>query len=199
MRSLRPPSIRPSSEASVSTCAPKPPTAASSIVTATSCVDSRVRIIRSSSGLAKRMSATVAERPIASSWAAALVASSSRVPSERIATWRPSRTMRPRPISSSSGFAGRSTPVPLPRGVSHRDRPGIVLRHGVDHVRELGLISCRHHHEIGERAEIGEVERSGMRRAVRADQAGPVHRKAHRQVLDRDVVDHLVVGALEEG
>ena len=38
-----------------------------------------------------------------------------------------------------------------------------------------------------------------MGRAVGADQPGAVDREAHRQVLDRHVVDHLVVGALEEG
>ena len=38
-----------------------------------------------------------------------------------------------------------------------------------------------------------------MGRAVGADQAGAVHREAHRQALDRDVVHDLVVGALQEG
>ncbi len=35
--------------------------------------------------------------------------------------------------------------------------------------------------------------------AVGADQAGAVDREAHRQVLDRDVMHHLVVAALQEG
>ena len=38
-----------------------------------------------------------------------------------------------------------------------------------------------------------------MGRAVGADEARPVHGEAHRQALDRDVVHHLVVGALQEG
>ena len=38
-----------------------------------------------------------------------------------------------------------------------------------------------------------------MRGAVRPDQASPVHRKPDRQILDRNIVDDLVVGALEEG
>ena len=53
--------------------------------------------------------------------------------------------------------------------------------------------------EIGQGAQIGEVEAAGMGRAVGADQPGAVHREAHRQILDRDVVHDLVVGALEEG
>src|SRR4029079_9975515 len=65
VRILRPASTSPSSLASVSTCAPKPPIEASSTVAATSCVVSRRRIISLSSGLAKRRSATVADRPMA--------------------------------------------------------------------------------------------------------------------------------------
>ena len=38
-----------------------------------------------------------------------------------------------------------------------------------------------------------------MGRAVGADQPGAVDREAHRQALDRDVVDDLVVAALQEG
>ena len=38
-----------------------------------------------------------------------------------------------------------------------------------------------------------------MGRPVGADEAGAVDGEAHRQVLDRHVVDDLVVGALQEG
>ena len=38
-----------------------------------------------------------------------------------------------------------------------------------------------------------------VRGAVAADQAGAVEREHHRQVLQRDVVDQLVVAALQEG
>ena len=38
-----------------------------------------------------------------------------------------------------------------------------------------------------------------MRRAVGAHEAGAVEREAHGQVLDGDVVDDLVVAALQEG
>ena len=37
-----------------------------------------------------------------------------------------------------------------------------------------------------------------MRRAVSPTKAGAIHREHDRQVLDRDVVDDLVVGALQE-
>src|SRR4051794_19230024 len=67
VRILSPASNSPSSLASVSTCAPSPPTAASSTVTATSCVVSSRRISSRSSGFAKRRSAKVADKPMASS------------------------------------------------------------------------------------------------------------------------------------
>ena len=38
-----------------------------------------------------------------------------------------------------------------------------------------------------------------MGRAVGADQSGAIDRKAYRQALDRDIVHHLVIGALQEG
>ena len=54
-------------------------------------------------------------------------------------------------------------------------------------------------HDARQAAEIGEVEAAGMGRAVGADRPGAVHGEAHRQRLDRHVVHHLVVGALQEG
>ena len=53
--------------------------------------------------------------------------------------------------------------------------------------------------KFGQAAEIGVVERAGMGGAVGADQAGAVDREAHRQALDRHVMDDLVVAALQEG
>ena len=66
-------------------------------------------------------------------------------------------------------------------------------------MHEFGLVGRRHDDEARQAAEIGDVERAGMGRAVGADQPGAVDREAHRQVLDRDVVHDLVVGALQEG
>src|ERR1043165_6487319 len=82
VRILRPASMSPSSLAKLSTCAPRPPVEASSIVTATSCAISRRRIRSVSSGFAKRRSAPVVDSLFASSSSAAFSASSSRVPSD---------------------------------------------------------------------------------------------------------------------
>jgi hypothetical protein len=70
---------------------------------------------------------------------------------------------------------------------------------GGDHMDELGLVGGRHHHHVGQAAEIGDVEGARMGRPVGADQPGAVEREAHRQLLDRHVMDDLVVGALQEG
>ena len=68
-------------------------------------------------------SATVAEMPCFSRSSAASSASLRRVPSERIATCLPSRTIRPLPISSTWPFFGISRPTPSPRGSSRRPPP----------------------------------------------------------------------------
>ena len=70
---------------------------------------------------------------------------------------------------------------------------------GCDHVDELGFVGRRHHRHVRQAGEIRDVERAGMRRAVRADQSGAVDRKPDRQLLDRHVVHDLVVAALQEG
>ena len=64
---------------------------------------------------------------------------------------------------------------------------------------QLGFVGRRHHDEVRQSGEISDVEAAGVRRPVRADQPGAVDGEAHRQVLDRHVVHHLVEGALQEG
>ena len=64
---------------------------------------------------------------------------------------------------------------------------------------EFGFVAGSHDHELGQAAEIGEIKRARMRRAVGADKAGAVHGETHRQLLDRDVVDDLIICALQEG
>ena len=64
---------------------------------------------------------------------------------------------------------------------------------------QLGLIGGGHVHHAGNGAEIGVVIIAGMGRSIGADIAGPVDGEAHRQALNGDVVDHLVISALQEG
>ena len=83
--------------------------------------------------------------------------------------------------------------------IAHRARAVVDRDLGRDHVHQFGLVGGRHDDEIGQAAEIGVVERTGMGRAVGADQAGAIDGEAHRQALDRHVMDDLVVAALQEG
>ena len=173
--------------------------AASSTVTTTSWVVISLRISAVSSGLAKRKSATVVDRPLASSWSAALSASARRVPSERIATLLPSLDHAALADLELLGRFGQRHAGARAARIAEGDRAAVVLGGGIGHVDQLGLVGRGHDHEVGQRAEIGHVEAAGVGRPVGADQPGAVDGEAHRQVLDRDVVHHLVEGALEEG
>ncbi len=109
---------------SCKTWLPKPPTAPSSTVTRTSCSRASRRISSSSSGLAKRASATVADSPKAASCSAALRHSGKRVPSDNSATAEPSRRMRPLPIASGTTLLGQRRRRCLPRAGSGRRKAG---------------------------------------------------------------------------
>src|SRR5262245_16790403 len=115
-RTLRPLSKTPCSASVCRTCEPKPPIEPSSTVTSTSCSRASRRMRSTSSGLAKRASATVVVSPCAASVSAASMHSARRVPNDNSATELPSRMIRPLPISSWMPNSGMSTPTPSPRG-----------------------------------------------------------------------------------
>ena len=122
-----------------------------------------------SSGLAKRASANVAETPKSASSSAAFRHSPSRAPRERSATSRP--------CADDPAFADRERPRRLPgrarRAFAARiaDRRGTVVDGGRrrDHVGEFCLVRRRHDDESRQTGEIGDVERAGVGRPVRAD------------------------------
>ena len=152
-----------------------------------------------SRGLAKRASATVVESPRAASSSAAFSASASRVPRRQ--------DRDPRAFAHDPSLADRQRDAALGHldadavaaRVAQRDRAAVVGGRGRDHVHELGLVRRRHDHHVRQAGEGGDVERAGVGRAVRADEPRPVDGEADGQVLDRDVVHDLVVGALQEG
>ena len=83
--------------------------------------------------------------------------------------------------------------------IAERRRAIIDRRGGGNHVDQFGLVGRRHQHKTRQAAEIGDVESAVMGRAIGTDQTGAIDREAHRQLLDRDIMDHLVIAALEEG
>ena len=102
------------------------------------------------------------------------------------------------PIEISSGRVGHRRALGGPAGISQRDR-ALVLECGPEHVDEHRLVARRHHDHVRKAAEVGDVVGAVMGRAVVADQPGAVHREGDVELLQADVVDDLVVGALEEG
>ena len=70
--------------------------------------------------------------------------------------------------------------------------------HGRHHMHQLGLIRAGHHRHVRQCRQIADVECPGMGRAVGTDKARAVEAKPHRKVLQRHVMDDLVIAALEE-
>ena len=70
---------------------------------------------------------------------------------------------------------------------------------GGEHLPGFVLVGGRHDQHIGDAAQVAEVEAAGVGRAVFADQAGAVDGEEYVQVLYRDIMDQLIVGALQEG
>ncbi|MNS80830.1 hypothetical protein D3C72_1145270 [compost metagenome] len=82
--------------------------------------------------------------------------------------------------------------------IAHGARARLVERRG-QQLTALVLVGRRHHHHVGDAAQVGDIVGTRVRGAVGADQAGAVQREHHRQVLQRHVVDQLVIAALQEG
>ena len=70
---------------------------------------------------------------------------------------------------------------------------------GVEHLAALVLVGGRHEHHVRDAAQEGDVVGALMGGAIAADETGAIDREHDRQVLQRDIVHELVVGALQEG
>ena len=68
-----------------------------------------------------------------------------------------------------------------------------------EHVDELVLVLGLHVDEVRDVAEVADVEEAVVGGAVVAAEAAAVHAEADREVLQRDVMNDHVVGALHEG
>ena len=82
--------------------------------------------------------------------------------------------------------------------VAHGDRAGLVSEGEAGHRPHLVGVLRGHQRHVRDAAQVGEVEDAVVRPAVVADQAGPVQKEAHGQVLQGDIVDDLVVRALQK-
>ena len=82
--------------------------------------------------------------------------------------------------------------------VAHRDRM-VLCKGRAEQLPALVLVGRAGHADIGNTAQERDVIDTGVGRAVGPHQASTVQRKHHWQVLDRHVMNQLVVGALKEG
>ena len=83
--------------------------------------------------------------------------------------------------------------------VADGDRTRVVVRHRPEHVDEFVFILRLHVDDVGDVAQVADVEEAVVRRAVVAAQAGAIHAERDVQILQRNVVNDHVVGALHEG
>ena len=72
----------------------------------------------------------------------------------------------------------------------------VVHKSGVEHLPALVFVGWRHDGEVGNAAHEAQIKIAGMRRAIGTHQPGTVDGKQHRQVLQRNIVDELIVGTL---
>ena len=68
----------------------------------------------------------------------------------------------------------------------------------IHHVAQFGFVHRRGDRQSRHGAESGHVENPVVRHPVLAHQAAPVETHHHRKILNRNVVDHIVVGPLHE-
>src|SRR5713226_750360 len=75
----------------------------------------------------------------------------------------------------------------------------IVLNGGLHHMLKLVLVLRRHNDHVGHRAHVSEIEYTVMRRSIGTHQTSSVEGEDHMQILDADIVQDLIVAALQEG
>ena len=73
-----------------------------------------------------------------------------------------------------------------------------VLQTGIHHVAEFQFIHRRSDRKSRHGTECSHVEDPVVGHAVLAHDAAPVEAHHHGQILNRDVVDHIVVSPLHE-
>ena len=74
-----------------------------------------------------------------------------------------------------------------------------MIDRGLDHVPQFVFVLRRHDRHIGQAAQVGEIEDAVMGAAVVPGEPGAIHREDDRQTLHADIVNDLIVGALQKG
>ena len=73
-----------------------------------------------------------------------------------------------------------------------------MLEREVEHGVDVVLVAGGHHHHVGEDPQVGQVIAAVVGGTVGADQPGPVQTEDDRQVLERNLLENLIVRSLEK-
>ena len=95
-------------------------------------------------------------------------------------------------ISLSTGNAGAGASRVANRAWS------VMEESRVQHPARLALVGWCHDYDVRQAAQTGHVIRAGVRGPVAADDTRAVDREHHREVLQHDIVDDLVIRTLEK-
>jgi hypothetical protein len=74
-----------------------------------------------------------------------------------------------------------------------------MLERCPEHVTQFVFVPGSHHDQIGNGAQITQIELSVMGGSILTDQTAPVHSEDHGNFLKGHIVDDLVERALEKG
>ena len=81
--------------------------------------------------------------------------------------------------------------------VTHRARA--IQRHrGVEHLAAFVFVRRGHYRHIGNATQVTQIKAARMGRAIGSHQPGAVNRQHDRQILQGDIVNQLVIGALQK-
>ena len=81
--------------------------------------------------------------------------------------------------------------------IAHGDG-AVPLHGGEQHVGQFVFVLGNHVHQVRDAAQIADVEKAVVRRAVVGGKAAAIHAEDHRQILQADIVHDGVEGALQE-
>ena len=74
----------------------------------------------------------------------------------------------------------------------------IVAERKVQHRADIIGIAGGHHDHVRENSHVAKIKRAVMRRAVVGRQPAAIQHESHRQILQADFLENLVVAALQE-
>jgi hypothetical protein len=69
---------------------------------------------------------------------------------------------------------------------------------GEHHIPELNLVHRRRNNHVWYRPHVSNIEHAMMRGSVGTNQAASIETKNNLQVLERDIVNYLIIGPLHE-